>query len=153
MLVGKLAAQGLHSELLDGDQIRLATQNILGFSEDARHAHAVYVAFCAALLNRNGVFAAVALVSPFVRTREAAKRVVGANFVEIFLDCPKRICVARDPKGLYKKAASGSLTGFTGHDGAYERPPAADLTINTSTEDPASSLDRILQLLFEKGLL
>ncbi len=73
----------------------------------------------------------VALVSPFISDRRAAREIfTEGEFIEVFVDTPVELCVERDPKGLYAKAAAGALPNMTGVGQGYEVPEHAELILD-----------------------
>ena len=73
------------------------------------------------------------------------------EFLEVFVDAPLEECERRDPKGLYKKARSGSLQNFTGIDIAYEAPESPDIHLNTASTSPEECIHRILLAMDAKS--
>lgn len=130
--------------VLDGDELRQGLTRDLGFSEADRHENMRRVAEVARLLNDAGVDALVALVSPTLQGRASARQIIGnTRFTEVFVATPLAVCQQRDPKGLYRRAASHEQLGLTGVQSPYEAPRGAELVIDTSQ----TSLDAALSLL------
>lgn len=100
-------------EVLDGDVIRQYLSQELGFSKQDRDVNVTRVGFVCQLLNRNGVNAIVAMISPHRDPRSRLRETL-PHFIEIYVDCPLKICMKRDPKGLYQKALAGEISDFTG---------------------------------------
>jgi bifunctional enzyme CysN/CysC len=75
------------------------------------------------------------------------------QFIEIFVDTPIELCMARDPKGLYKRAVAGQIKNFTGISSPYEPPLAPDLRLDTASSDPEALADRVLAFLRAGGYL
>jgi len=75
------------------------------------------------------------------------------EFVEVFVDTPLEVCMARDPKGLYEKAKAGTIKNFTGIDSPYEPPERAELVVHTVDPDPSVQAGRILTYLKERGYI
>ena len=144
-------ARGLPSQVLDGDEIREVT-GFRGFSSEDRRRHALYVAYCARLLNDHGVFVAVALVSPYRNDRQACRAIIGSAFVECFVQCPASVCASRDRKDLYTRAQEGRLLGLTGLDSPYEIPDHPELTFLTEHEDQETCRRRIVDFLENRHL-
>jgi len=151
-LMRRLAARGARAELLDGDVVRTHLSKGLGYSREDRDTNIRRIGFVAELLSRNGVIAVVAAISPYRETRDEVKSHI-ANFVEVHVDCPLEVLVARDTKGLYKKALSGQLLNFTGVSDPYEAPLRPDLKLRTDLEALADSADRVWRLLAERRLI
>lgn len=141
-----------HIEVMDGDEIRKGLSRDLGFTKEDRNEHNRRVIFCSKLLARNGVIVVVALISPYRETRAYAKEQIQNTF-EVFVKAPIDVCIERDPKGLYKKALAGEIKQFTGIDDPYEEPLDADIVVETDKETVEVSVDKILSVIREKGLL
>ena len=137
-------------ELLDGDIVRTHLSRGLGFSREDRDANVARIAFVAHLLARNGVIVLVAAVSPYRAARDAARALIG-DFVEVHVAPPLEACIARDPKGLYRKALAGEIPLFTGVSDPYEPPTAAELTLDTTKIDLASAVRAVLAKLVSLG--
>lgn len=128
----RLVNAGRAAYWLDGDNLRHGLNGDLGFDPDSRSENVRRTSHVAALLADGGTVAIVSLVSPYAADREAARRVtevLDLPFIEVFVDTPLVECERRDPKGLYARARSGSITDFTGISDAYEPPPAPEVRI------------------------
>jgi len=147
-----LSATGLRVEILDGDLVRTHLSKGLGFSREDRDLNVARIAFVAHLLARNGVAVLVSAISPYKATREAARETI-SDFVEVHVAPPLEECIRRDTKGLYKKALAGEIPQFTGVSDPYEPPDAAEVTLDTSTLDLRTSVERITARLTELGYL
>ncbi len=122
MLSHEFQARGLKTEILDGDVVRQNLSKGLGFSKEDRDTNILRIGFVAELLTRNGVATICCPISPYKETRDAVRAQIGA-FVEVYVHATvDEIAAHRDPKGLYKKALAGEITGFTGVDDPYEAP-------------------------------
>ena len=89
--------------------------------------------------------------SPFRSERRMARELVGADeFVEVFVDTPLEVCMARDPKGLYQKARAGAIKNFTGIDSPYEPPERAEVTLKTTEASAERQAEKILRYLRER---
>lgn len=127
-----LHAQGRSTYILDGDHLRHGLNRDLGFSEADRDENIRRAAEVARLFVDAGIIVIAAFISPLRRQREAARALFApGEFLEVFVDAPLAVVEARDPKGLYQKARSGQLPGFTGVSAPYEPPLAAELTLPT----------------------
>jgi bifunctional enzyme CysN/CysC len=131
----KLFAMGMHSYVLDGDNIRLGLNKDLGFTREARAENVRRVAEVAFNFYDAGLITIVALVSPFASDREQARALFpDGDFAEVWVKTPAEVCAERDPKGLYKKAAAGELPNLTGVGQEYEAPKAASLVLDGAVE-------------------
>ncbi len=94
----------------------------------------------------------VAFISPFRSERRLARGLLKpGQFVEVFVDTPLEICMARDPKGLYKRATAGQIRNFTGIDSPYEPPEGAELTLETELATPEEMAERVVAYLKAEG--
>jgi adenylylsulfate kinase len=153
MLYHELQARGLRTEILDGDVVRQNLSKGLGFSKEDRDTNIRRIAFVADLLTRNGVATICCPISPYKETRDEARALIG-NFVEIYVHATvDEIAAHRDPKGLYKKALAGEITGFTGVDDPYEIPEDPELVVDTLEESPEESLQSVLAALERLGFI
>jgi len=143
---------GFRAEWLDGDIIRANFSQELGFSRRDRDINVRRLGFLSHLLNRNGVISVVAAISPYVESRQANRRLI-ATYMEVFCDCPLDALIARDPKGLYKKALAGEIANFTGVSDPYEAPEEPDLRVPTCEESVEQSFARIMDSLRRRGLV
>jgi len=154
LVEGALTAQGRHTYLLDGDNIRHGLNRDLGFTDAARVENIRRVGEAARLFVDAGLIVLVSFISPFRSERRMARELLGANeFIEIFVDTPLEICEQRDPKGLYQKARDGQIKNFTGIDSPYESPEAPELTLATVGQEPAALAERVVLFLRDKGLI
>ncbi len=138
-----LRERGLRVEVLDGDVVRTHLSKGLGFSREDRDTNIRRIAFVSHLLSRNGVVVLAAAISPYRETRDEARARIG-RFLEIFVKCPLDVCIERDVKGLYKKAMSGELKGFTGVSDPYEEPLKPEVVLETDGEAAELSARRVI---------
>ncbi|HSB50709.1 MAG TPA: adenylyl-sulfate kinase [Nitrosopumilaceae archaeon] len=140
--------------MLDGDELRewLSPKD---FSKEGRDEHNKKVAHLAKLLLKHKVPVGVSLVSPYVKNRENARKIVGddSKFSEVYVKCSLEKCEERDVKGMYKKARAGELKNFTGLDDPYEAPPNPDFTVDTEKQTLDESAKAIREYLKSKNLL
>ncbi len=146
----RLRTEGASAEVLDGDLIREHLCKDLGFTKEDRDENVRRVGFVCELLSRNGVMAIAALISPYRALRDDVRRRV-TTFIEVHMTCPLDVLVARDPKGLYKKALAGELPRFTGVSDPYEPPLNAEVTIDSSKETLEGAVNKIWAALVEIG--
>ena len=153
MLFHEFEARGMKTEILDGDVVRQNLSKGLGFSKEDRDTNILRIGFVAELLTRNGVATICCPISPYKETRDAVRAQIG-RFVEVYVYATvDEIAANRDPKGLYKKALAGEITGFTGVDDPYEAPEDPELVVDTIVETPEESLRRVMDTLHRLGYL
>ena len=144
----KLFSMGMHSYVLDGDNMRLALNKDLGFTREDRAENVRRVSEVASILFDAGLIVIVALVSPYAADRDQARSLFpNDEFIEVWIKTPAEVCAERDPKGLYKKAAAGYLPNLTGVGQEYESPDNAELTLD-GTESVDANVGLVLERLF-----
>ncbi len=148
-----LNEHGRSVTLMDGDVVRTHLSKGLGFSREDRDTNILRIGFVAAEIVRHRGLAICAAVSPYKAARNEVRGMFDAGrFVEVFVDTPLSVCEQRDVKGMYSKARSGEIKGFTGIDDPYEPPENAEIildTVNHSAEESARSvLDHLVKLGF-----
>ena len=148
LLEKRLIAEGRHTYLLDGDNIRHGLNRDLGFTEADRVENIRRVAEVSRLMVDAGLIVIVAFISPFRSERDFARGLFEpGEFVEIFVDAPLEVCARRDPKGLYAKAMRGEIRNFTGVDSPYERPGRPDLRLDTEELSPEECVELVVRRL------
>jgi bifunctional enzyme CysN/CysC len=146
----KLYSQGLHTFLLDGDNVRHGLNKDLGFTDADRIENIRRVGEVARLMTDAGLTVLTAFISPFRAEREMVRAMMAdGEFIEVFVDTPIEVAEARDVKGLYAKARSGQLRNFTGIDSPYEAPEAPDIHIDTTVTGPDEAAEQIVRWIFD----
>jgi adenylylsulfate kinase len=167
----KLHSSGLHSFVLDGDNIRhglnagpgmlkekhgeeFAKRFGLGFSAQDREENIRRIGSVAKLFSDAGIIAITAFISPYRVDRDRVRASLSkGDFIEIFVDAPLEVCEARDPKGLYKKARLGEVKGFTGIDDPYEAPLKPELVLDAGTKSADVLAEEVLAYLRSRKIL
>lgn len=168
----KLYESGVHTFLLDGDNVRhglnaspemlagygtpFASRFGLTFAEDDRRENIRRVGAVAELFASAGIVTLTAFISPYRADRQAVREQVESrgrqgDFVEIYVDTPLAICETRDPKGLYKKARTGEIRQFTGIDDPYEPPERPELRLDGGGSQSADSLAEIVLAFLKRS--
>jgi bifunctional enzyme CysN/CysC len=147
----KLYADGRHTFLLDGDNVRLGLSRDLGFTEADRAENVRRVGETARLMLDAGLIVLAAFISPFRAERRMVREMLGeGEFVEIFVDVPLAVAEARDAKGLYAKARDGRIPNFTGIGSPYELPEAPEVRIDAAAMTPEQAAEAILRYLDQR---
>ena len=165
----KLHSMGVHSFVLDGDNVRhglnaspamlreahgeeFARRFGLGFSPQDREENIRRIGAVAKLFCDAGMVAITAFISPYRIDRDRVRAsLTQGDFLEVFVDAPLEVCEARDPKGLYQKARAGELKGFTGIDDPYEPPEKPELVLDAQTKGPEALADEVVAYLKSAG--
>ena len=152
LLEKRLHAEGKHTYILDGDNVRHGLNRDLGFTEADRVENIRRVAEVAKLMVDAGLIVIVAFISPFRAERQLARSLFEpGEFIEVFVDTPLEECERRDVKGLYAKARRGELKNFTGVDSAYEPPESADIHLQTKGLSPETCVNEIIKDVMAKA--
>ncbi len=170
-----LHSQGVHTFLLDGDNIRhglCAGANLLeqehgkdfaerfglGFDPLSREENIRRIGTVAELMVSAGIVVLTAFVSPYRRDRQRVRDWMeqhgsDGDFVEVFVDTPLEICESRDPKGLYKLARQGKIANFTGISDPYEAPENAEIVLAGGTKSPQELAQEVVAKLVEREII
>jgi bifunctional enzyme CysN/CysC len=144
----ELHGQGMHTYILDGDNVRQGLNRNLGFTDADRVENIRRIAEVAKLMMDAGLIVLTAFISPFRQERDMARELIGvANFVEVYVDTPLETCEQRDVKGLYKKARAGLIPNMTGINSPYEVPLSPDVQVNTALESMEECVKEVRKFL------
>ena len=153
-LEAELMQRGIHTYLLDGDNVRHGLCSDLGFATADRQENLRRVGEVAKLMVDAGLVVLAAFVSPYRAERAAIRaRLPEGEFIEVFVDTPLSECEHRDPKGLYKKARAGEIKHFTGIDDPYEAPELADIHLQNHGQGIEQGVALLLAQLQARGFL
>jgi adenylylsulfate kinase len=166
----KLHQWGLHSVVLDGDNVRhslnagssmllethgekFAQRFGLGFSAIDREENIRRIGSVAQLFSQAGIIGLTAFISPYLIDRDRIRNnLLPGEFIEVFVDTPIEVCESRDPKGLYKKARAGEIKGFTGIDDPYEAPESPELVLSAAEKTPDVLADEVITYLLAQDI-
>ena len=126
---------GMKTYILDGDNVRMGLNKDLSFSPEDRKENIRRISEVAKLFADSGKVVMTAFISPYKDDRDEARKLIGEDFIEIFINTPIDECIQRDPKGLYHKALNGEIKGFTGIDAPYEEPQNPEIEIKNMNID------------------
>lgn len=147
----RLHSLGLHTYVLDGDNVRTGLNKDLGFAPEDRSENVRRIAETAKLMLDAGLIVVVASVSPFRSDRQAARDLFDdGHFIEVFVDTPIEICIQRDPKDLYAKARAGAIPNMTGIGQAYEPPESPEVVLD-GTSEVAISITRLTEVVMRNS--
>lgn len=153
-LESMLYEAGLHTMVLDGDNIRHGLNRDLGFTEADRVENIRRIGEVVRLMADAGLIVITAFISPFRVDREMVRsRFSEGEFIEVHLSTSLEICASRDPKGLYKKARSGAIPNFTGINAPYEEPENPEIRLDTAIQSIEACASVIIKVLQEKGCI
>ena len=143
-----------HTVVLDGDRLRQGLCKDLHYNAADRSENLRRAGEVCKLLVESGIIVLAAFVSPARADRDMVRAMLGeGEFIEVYCNAPLSICEARDVKGLYAKARDGQIPDFTGVSAPYEAPLAPELVLDTAFQSIDGSLERILQMLIQRGVI
>jgi len=145
-----LLEEGIHTYILDGDNIRTGLNKGLTFTSEDRKENLRRIAEVSKLFVDAGIVVLSAFIAPLKSDRAMVENIIGKNhYLEIFVNTSIEECENRDVKGLYKKARNGEISNFTGISAPYEEPENPALNIKTQTDSVEDSAQRILDYLLK----
>ncbi len=157
VLTSLLLERGREVTILDGDVVRTHLSKGLGFSKEDRDTNILRIGFVAGEIVNAGGAVICAAISPYRTARNEARKMVGDNFIMVYMDTPVEVCEQRDVKGLYSKArqamADGHPMGFTGVDDPYEPPVDPEISLQGYGATPEENARKIIKYLEEQGFL
>jgi len=134
--------------ILDGDDVRNSPiSKDLGFSKEDRDKNIKRIGYISKLLYDKGINVICSFVSPIRKTRDEIRELIGKDFIEVFANCSQEECMQRDVKGMWARAKSGEIKGFTGYDAPYEEPLNPEITCCTDKETIDESVGKIMSYL------
>ncbi|WP_163329312.1 adenylyl-sulfate kinase [Desulfurobacterium thermolithotrophum] len=144
----KLFEMGVHTYVLDGDNIRMGLNKDLGFTEEDRRENIRRIGEVAKLFVDAGIVVLTAFISPYRRDRDFVRNLVAeGDFIEVYVKCPLEVCEKRDPKGLYKKARAGIIKNFTGINDPYEEPLNPEVVVETDKMSVDECVEKVISYL------
>lgn len=141
----RLKQRGIPATVLESDALRISFSDKPSYSVQDREYFYGSLAFIGKVLTDNGVNVIFDATANLRAYRDRARGQI-PHMLEVYVDTPLHVCMQRDAKGIYRKAASGEAQNVPGLGARYEPPPKPELVIHGDQETPESSADRILQL-------
>jgi adenylylsulfate kinase len=146
--------RGIHTYVLDGDNIRMGLNKNLGFSPEDRTENIRRIGEVAKLFCDGGTIVLTAFISPYRDDRNQVRDILqSGQFHEVYVNASLETCEERDPKGLYKKARAGEIKGFTGIDAPYETPESAELELDSDSHGIKQLAEQVIAHLEKLDLL
>jgi bifunctional enzyme CysN/CysC len=140
--------------MLDGDNVRHGLNKDLGFSEADRVENIRRIGEVAKLMTVAGLIVLCSFISPFRIERRTVRELLDKDeFFEIYVATPLEECIARDPKGLYKKAMAGEIKNFTGITQEYEPPEGPEIIVGRGNQTAEQAAAQIMRLIAARGLI
>jgi adenylylsulfate kinase len=151
-LHAELADRGVHAAVLESDVLRPVLMPGASYNEEDRNAFYHALAFVGSLLVTHGV-PVIFDATASRRSHRSQGRATIDRFVEVYVECPLEVCMARDPKGLYRQAQAGGVTNLPGLQAGYEPPDRPDLVVSGEHESPKTAAQAIATLLENRSFI
>ena len=145
-----LHQQGRFTVILDGDNLRAALNADLSFTDQDRLENIRRIAEVAKIFVAQGAITFVSAITPRGELRDLARGVIGPDLFEVYVHASYETCEKRDVKGLYAKAAAGTIQHFTGKDGSFEPPQNPHLVLNTESSSVEDAAFELLEAIRER---
>jgi bifunctional enzyme CysN/CysC len=154
LVEANLHARGVHTTMLDGDNVRHGLNRDLGFTEADRVENIRRIGEVAKLMADAGLIVLCSFISPFRAERRMVRELLeGGEFVEVFVDTPIEECISRDPKGLYRRALAGEIKNFTGVDQSYEVPENPELHLSAGRVSAEKLANQVVEELTRRSII
>lgn len=151
-VVRELSARGTTVAVLESDALRRIFTPHPRYSEDERDVFYGAMTHVGWLLTQHGVPVIFDATGNRRAYRDRAREQI-PRFVEVYVDCPLEVCMARDPKGIYRKAREGATTSVPGMQATYEPPERPEVVVPGDQEAPEAAARRVVAMLVEKGYM
>ncbi|HEX5431646.1 MAG TPA: adenylyl-sulfate kinase [Bryobacteraceae bacterium] len=148
----ELERRGVDVAVLESDVLRKVFTPQPQYTPEERDAFYRQMVFVGSLLTRHGVAVIFDATAHRRAYRKAARDAI-PHFIEVYVDCPLAVCIARDPKRIYQHGREGRANAVPGLQEIYEIPESPDILICGDSEDPEAAAARIIAKLVEKGYL
>ena len=151
-LVDQLLDRGVDAAVLESDELRKILTPHPRYDPDERDMFYRQMLYLGVLLTQHGV--------PVIFDATANRRLYRCwarqqipKFVEAYVDCPLAICIARDPKGIYRRAREGKAETVPGLQAAYEAPEKPEIILHGDRDTPEDEARRLTTKLIELGYI
>jgi adenylylsulfate kinase len=148
----QLGERGVDAAVLESDVLRPIFTPGARYEEADREAFYRQIAYVGALLTKHGVPVIFDATANRRRYRDQAREAI-PRFLEVYVDTPLEVCMARDPKGIYRKGVEGRAAAVPGLQQPYEPPANPDLVVRGDHTAPGAAATDIVARLQERGFL
>jgi len=145
-LLPKLEALGMNAEVLESDAVRLILTPMPSYRPEERDLFYRALAFMGSRLTAHGVNVIFDATASRRAYRDFA-RVLMPDLLEVSIECPLEVCMARDKKGTYRRGLEGESSTVPGLQVPYEAPLSPDLRIDTTAVSPDAAAEQIVALV------
>jgi len=148
----QLSDRGIDVAVLESDVLREIFTPQPRYDEEEREVFYRQMAYIGTILTKHGVPVLFDATANRRRYRDEARRQI-PKFLQVYVDCPLEVCIARDPKGIYRKGRDRASHAVPGLQAIYEPPESPDILVNGDREEADAAARRVIVKLVEKGYL
>jgi adenylylsulfate kinase len=148
-LTKQLRVRNVSTVVLESDKMRKILTPKPTYSEEERSRFYEELAQMGEIITLSGLNVIFDATANKREYRDRARGLI-KKFIEVYVTCPIEVCIKRDPKGIYARAATDKAGTVPGVQATYEPPLNPDLTLDGQAppETEASrALDKLKQLL------
>ena len=146
-LIEQLHRRGVEAARLESDVLRTQLTPFPAYDDAERDLFYGVLGALAAFIVAAGRPAIVDATAHRRRYRDAARQSI-VRFAEVYVDTPLEVCVARDPKGLYRDR---QITRLPGLHSAYEPPLVPEVVVHGDRGTPAAAAEKIAAFLARRA--
>lgn len=151
-IAAQLKLQGLDVAILESDELRRVFVKHPRYDEEERDTFYEEMAYVGVLLTRYGVPVIFDATANRRSYRERARQQI-PHFLEVYVATPLAVCMARDPKGIYRKARAGKTSTVPGLQAPYEAPESPDIVVDGDRQSPDSAAQQVVAMLSGRGYI
>lgn len=149
-LIAQLNARGVDVALVESDELRKIFTPHPRYDPEERDLFYRQMVYVGVLLTQHGVPVVFDATANRRLYRDWARQQI-SKFVEVYVECPLATCMARDPKGIYRRAREGEAETVPGLQITYEAPDKPEVVLHGSRDAPEESARRVITKLAELG--
>lgn len=144
-----LAARNIDFEVIESDALRRAVTPQPTYTDEEREMFYAAMAVMGELLARHGVAVIFDATAHRRAWRDHARQRI-VRFAEVHVECAEDVCIARDPKGIYRKAREGLATSVPGVQVPYEVPVRSEVIVYGDRMRPEEAAQRVIDYLIDQ---
>ena len=133
---------------LDGDEMRSTLCSDLGYKPEARLENHRRIAEMARMLAAQELNVVVSTMAPEHQQRDLVSKILQEKLMWFYIHAPLDICMQRDPKGLYRRAKSGTLENLLQFPFDPPRMEDGHNRIDTENQDIETCHQMLVDLIF-----
>ena len=151
-LTSEFRARKIDCEVLESDTLRRIFTPHPRYDEEERRAFYGQIVYVGALLARHGIAVIFDATANRRQYRDRAREQI-PRFLEVYVDTPLKVCMSRDPKGIYRNSLQRAGAAVPGLQTPYEPPLHPEIVIHGDREPVQTAAKRIFEMLVDGGLI